>query len=74
MKIKQLFRIILVLLIVNFLVLHIFYNPVYRVTTRYYHDMDYSKDLYIDFWNDMWAECEFGEKNYGAVRIEYGVN
>ena len=38
---------------------------------RYYHDMDYSKDKLIDYWNDMWAECEFGEKNYKAVRKEY---
>ena len=45
----------------------------YRITSRFYHDMDYSKDLYIDFWNDMWAECEFGEKRYDAVRYEYGL-
>ncbi len=43
-------------------------------TGRYYHDMDYSKDKYIDYWNDMWAECEFGEKNYEAIRKEYGIN
>lgn len=43
-------------------------------TGRFYHDFDYSKDKYIDYWNDMWAECEFGEKNYEAVRKEYGVD
>ena len=31
---------------------------------RYYDD--------IDFWNDMWAECEYGNGNYEAVRYEYG--
>lgn len=36
--------------------------------------MDYSKDKYIDYWNDMWAECEFGEKNYEDVRKEYSIN
>jgi len=45
-----------------------------KPTGRFYHDMDYSKDMYIDYWNDMWAECEFGEKNYEAVRKEYGVD
>ena len=31
---------------------------------RYYND--------IDFWNDMWAECEYGNRNYEIVRKEYG--
>ena len=44
-----------------------------KSTGRYYHDMDYSKDKYIDYWNDMWAECEFGEKNYEAIRKEYSI-
>ena len=42
-----------------------------KETGRFYHDMDYSKDNYIDYWNDMWEECEFGEKNYEAVRKEW---
>ena len=30
---------------------------------RYYDD--------IDFWNEMWTECEFGEQNYQIIRNEY---
>ena len=41
---------------------------------KYPFGTDYSKDKYIDYWNDMWAECEFGERNYDAVRREYGIS
>ena len=30
---------------------------------RYYDD--------IDFWNEMWTECEFGEQNYQAIKNQY---
>lgn len=26
----------------------------------------------VDYWNDMWAECEFGDQNYNFVNKEYG--
>ena len=52
---------------------NIIYELSQKPTGRFYHDMDYSKDRYIDYWNDMWAECEFGEKNYEAIRKEYGI-
>ncbi len=25
----------------------------------------------IDFWNEMWTECEFGEQNYQAIKHQY---
>lgn len=60
-------------IISNNVVNNIIYELSQKSTGRYYHNMDYSKDKYIDYWNDMWAECEFGEKNYEAVRKEYSI-
>ena len=64
---------ILIVVLVELLMLGMLLSNNQKPTGRFYHDMDYSKDRYIDYWNDMWAECEFGEKNYEAVRKEYGI-
>ena len=69
------FKVILIVnIIILSLVLAILILNIPQQSGRYYHDMDYSKDVYIDYWNDMWAECEFGEKNYNAIRKEYGID
>ena|SRR3990167_4608180 len=48
------------------------HNIIYELSPKDYNG-NYVNTLVrdLDYWNDMWAECEYGEKNYEAVRKEY---
>ena len=49
------------------------HNIIYELSPKN-PNRDYVNTLIrdVDYWNDMWAECEFGDKNYNYVRSEYG--